>query len=602
MSKKSFLAIALCSTLLILFSSCNKDTKEEEVAAVPFTSVTATCAGETATGVIQTDGKNILFTFNAAEDFTSATLAVVVNKGWTLTFPTSLTGVNLGSTDAVLNFSKDKDGTVAKYWMQCTANSLPIINANKIQIDGLNAGEAITLDNGSKTVSIKYDQAKMDWKSVKLIFNDGALQTGATLPDDLDFDFSDGLSQPLVIGLGGDREYTLKLDVTSYMKFTPVQKGFTDETSNYLSTTDYPYIHVYGTDQILDMPMFTLPSSVKGCFWGPSNPYEWDGGLDTDYDENGKYRFSDDVWSYPGNWAADRQTMSSFGRVAIVTIDQEKVNVNLASNSSKQVKFGDFNNLVVSTGFVAIHSMNYNVYDEGKFINRYLDKDGLDSPAWRACVGVDNNNKLQFAMAAVKSGDEKLYTVPFQSDWQAEGSNLAADATDIWNVKDAAWAIPWALRDGKLMKVVELIQNDGSLWSDALGHGWQNFYNAHCLLGITYDNKIAIMVNANGGDYWDGAHVNNDDMSAGASGGYCKGYSLPQLIWLASQLGWREAICIGNDSEETKSYNFIPEIKVNGKAVLTEANGTTNCADGNTKYANNGADIVTSYCLTFDAK
>ena len=139
------------------------------------------------------------------------------------------------------------------------------------------------------------------------------------------------------------------------------------------------------------------------------------------------------------------------------------------------------------------------------------------------------------------------------------------------------------------MKCVEIIQNDGSRWVEALGWAWNGFYCCRNLIGITYDNKIAMMVNPGGTDTWS-PEFDNHYEPYGSEG--IVGYSLPQLVWLARELGWREAFYV---SGATGNEGLVPStVVVNGKSVMT--------AEDNEVFANESAAVEAAYAITFDLK
>jgi hypothetical protein len=578
MKKFIYLFSAVLLGLFVL--SCSKEDKKP---TIPIQSISVTCQNETVKGVVDDAAKKVTFTFSNAENFSSANIVIEVSDGWTLTYPKTLTGVDLQSTP-VLNFT-DPNNAVVKYTIAFSSNAFPIIDASKIQIEGLNAGENVSVDNGTKTITVKYDQDKMNYNSVKLIFNTGALQTGTVTPADLDFDFADGVEQPIVFQLGGDRTYTLKLDVSAYAGKSVSEMGFTDASSTYLDATKYPYVHVYVANQFLGIPVFNT-----NTFWCPSNPRDWE--YKEDHSDGSHYAFLNDAFLFPGDWTSDRPTMNSFGKLVVIYLDQDKVKGGITSNIDYAKTLGDMNNLVVVTGCKHSHSINYMVLSKNTFTNLPTDV------PYRGSLGFADG-KLSFATAAARGG--KLYEVPFQTDWNADAQATADAATTEWKVSDAAWVYGWAIRDGKALKITDIVKNDGSQYiSDGgvLGLGWNGFYSKRVIVGRTYDNKIAIMVSAGGQDLWDGSFDNAPTKDwADRTGGIAKGYSTQQMIWIAKQLGWRDAALIATGDDEKES-SLDPNVKVNGTAVVTQDEATYNPA----WYANNGATQKGSYFLTFDAK
>lgn len=576
---KKFFFVFACACAFVL-AACEKE--PEKLPETPIVSISVTTAGETVQGVVDDANRNVKFTFNAAENFSSCDIEIEVSKGWELTFPTTLTGVDLQSTPT-LNF-KDPNSAVVKYSVTFSSNAFPILDASKIQIQGLQAGENISLDNAAKVISILYDAAKIDMTNVTLIFNPGALQEGVELPANLTYDFTDGMEQPLVLKLGGDRPYTLKLDASAYIKKAPGALGFVDESATY----NVDGVEVYGTDYIPAVPVYCTTT-----MWCPSNPFNWDYEW-PNFDAGETYTYSADVFSFPGDWAEDRPKMDIHGRVVIIYIDQAKYAANIQANMDFSKKMADFSNAVVVTGCKQGDVINYMVYDEKSFAN-----EGADAP-WRNSIGITDAGKLCFNYVAVK--DDALYVVGVQSGY-SDVAAVVADASEKWNVKDAAWAYVQGIREGKALKGIDIVYNDGSQWMSmqgVCGMGWNGFYHKRVVIGQTYDNKIALMVSSGGADLWGG--TNQPNLTDGFDwedrwGAGILGLSTPQMLWIANELGWRNAALIST-SDDHGETSILPNVKVGGKAVIQQSQA----AYTPDLYANEAADVTASYFLTFDKR
>lgn len=578
--KKSFLLMMLACGLFAL-ASCDKP-EQEVIPETPIASISVTVGSETVAGIVDDANRNVKFVFNEAESFSSCDLTIEVNKGWELTYPTTLTGVDLQGTPT-LNF-KSPSAAVVKYSVSFSSNAFPILDEHKIQIEGLEPGENISLDNASKVISVVYDQDRIDMTNVTIIFNTGALQEGVEVPADLTYDFTDGMEQPLVLKLGGDRPYTLKLDVSAYLKKAPGALGFVDESAAF----NVDGVEVYGTDYITGVPIY-----CNSTFWCPSNPFNWDYEW-PNFDAGEVYTYSADVFSFPGDWTEDRPKMDIHGRVAIVYIDQAKYAANIQANIDFSKKMADFNSPVVVTGCKKGDVIDYMVYDEKTFAN-----EGADAP-WRNSIGINDAGKLSFKYAAAKDG--ALYLVGVQSGY-SDVPAVVADANEKWEVKDAAWAYVQGIREGKALKGIDIVYNDGSQWMSmqgVCGMGWNGFYHKRILIGQTYDNKIALMVSSGGEDLWDGSNqpnLTNDFDWADRWGAGVKGLSTPQMLWIANELGWRNAALIST-SDDHGETSILPNVRIGGKAVIQQeqASYTPDL------YANDAADVTASYFLTFDAR
>lgn len=567
-----------------MFASCQKE--PTSYAGTPIASISVTVSGETVRGVVDDVNRKVQFTFSNAETFSSCDIAIEVNDGWKLTFPTTLTGVNLQSTPT-LNFM-DPDKATVKYGVTFSSNAFPVVDASRIQVAGLQPGENISLDNAAKVISILYDQDKIDFENVTLVFNDGALQEGVTTPADLNFDFTEGLEQDLVFKLGGDRVYTLKMDVSPYLKSTPSALGFLDESAVYGADG----IEVYSSQALTGIPVY-----CTSTFWCPSNPRDWE--HPEEIPEGGHYSFAKDIFSFPGDWTADRPTMNTFGRLVIVYIDQAKFSADIVANTGYEKKLGDMSNTVVATGIKisSLSAIHYMVYDEHNTAN-----EGTGA-LWRNAIGVTAKGNLSFAYAAKKS--DGLYQIAPQTSWFAEegaAEAIVAAADKKWNVKDAAWVNGQAIRDGKSLKVSEIVMCDGSQFisdNGVLGMGWNGFYQKRIVVGQTYDNKIALMVSSGGIDLWDGTNqpaCSNDFDWGDRWGAGTRGYSTPQMMWIAGKLGWKNASLMTTSDDEEDSQ--LPNIRIKGKALIQQSD-SPNTED---VYLNDGAAQTGSYFLTFDAR
>ncbi len=555
MKKLFYLFVA---SSLILAASCKKE--ETKYAENPLKSISVTSGEETITGVVNDTDKTVTFTFNNAEDFSNVNLAVELNNGWTLTYPTTLEGVDLQSTPA-LRFTDPKNAIV-RYTVSFSSNAFPIIDPSKIQIKGLNAGESFTVDNTTKTITIKFDESKMDFNDIELIFNDGSLQNGVELPESLAFDFSQGNEHKLILKLGGDRTYTVKLDVSSYVSATPEQMGFLDVSSNFVNA-DQSYIKVYSASGVSSVPIALYETSR---YWGwngygvsTANPRDWSvSPADTGYE--------DDVFQFPGDWANDRPTMNCFGDIAIVTVDAGKVKADLKS-AQDGVNPAEIKSAVVTSGWIKNANIDYLIKDNNTFINN---PEGDHAVLYRASVAADNG-KLSFVTAGEKSG--KLYSIPFQTE-KPNQQDLLNSATEEITASDVAWVCAWGVRAGKSMKIQEIINNDASQYvSDlgVLGMGWgDHCYGNHNLAGITYDGKLAFMINIGGGHSYDGGDFTSNGYNGYEQHGVrFKGYSIKQMLWIAQKLGWRDAAVLGNTFSE--AGDFTPSLLVNGKSVIDGA-------------------------------
>ena len=601
--KTIFKLLSLVFAAGMLFSACEPSTPEVTYKDYPMESVSVVVGDETAVGVINDTDKTVVFVFNNAETFSNVELVVTLNEGWTLTFPTTLTGVNLEEMP-ILNFESPQ-GQIVKYNVSFSSNAFPIVNPNKIQVKGLEEGQQITVDNAAKTITIKYDRDKMNFNNIELVFNEGALQAGVTVPADLTFDFAEGNVQPLVLNLGGERPYKVVLDVTAYISATPESMGFQDVTANYnLTEEQKSFVKVLKAEAISDLPVPVLKyidgyehrgtlfnpswdwySYAIGYWYGASNPrnwecvnYDWSDHIDPEYD--------DDIFSMPGDWSPERPKMKCYGDIYMVTFDLSKVKVGMTA-AADGVNISAVEGLLKTTGWSTDESAcDYLVIKDKQVVNDPDVNAGEPQSAYRASLGI-KDGKLSFNTVARNGADLKV--VPFQTTTPVVDATVAA-ATESWDVTDAAWVAGWVVRDGKSMKITDLINNDGNQWvsdTGVLGMGWgNNFYAEHNLVGITYDGKLAFMINKAGNCNWDGIadYVDVDNQYAPFAEDWFnyRGYSLKNMFYLAQKFGWKDAAVLGNATDASAMH---PVIYLNGISLT-----------------GNEDDQLSRYALTVNAK
>lgn len=554
-------------------------------ADVPFSKVTVTSDSETVEGTIQEE-KYIFFHFNKAESFSDATLAVTVNEGYELTYPTTLEHLDL-QAEPVLNFKTPENKTV-KYWLRFSSDAFPIVDESKIHLQGMEAGKLLTIDNASKTFTVTYDKEQLNYNAVTLVFDEGALQEGATVKTDLTYDFTDGLEQPLVISLGGDRPYTVKLDVSAYVKLSPADFGFTDETYKYVDNVEeVPYLKVWRADHIAGVPCYTLDNA-----WVQANPYEWDysGGYEDGAGYNGYHYDWTDAFAFLGNWAEDRPTEKCIGSICIVTINQEAVSAQMVTNSEYSLKLGDVDGFITIPGYSDnLDNWNYMLFANGTV------RANPEGAIYRSSIGINAKGKIELATAVAVNGQSSVKKIGFQSDHASEVADIAAAATD-WDVVSAAWALPWILRDGVAMGWEDLLNNDSARWSESFGQGWNSVYPGHVVIGTTYDNKIGIICNPGGADMWDGADTNDNDVLA-ATWGWFKGYTTNQMAWLAQKMGWKDVIVLsGQNGEGTGNASTV---RINGKSVFHQEDHPYLAPE---PYENEAANVNCAYALVLNKR
>lgn len=568
---------AIMTGLFLL--GCEKEPEQggQDTSGVPFSSVKFTIGKETVEGTVS--DRTITIQFQEAEDFTKASMTIELNPGYTLTYPTDLDNVNLAEAP-VLNF-RTPDNSIVKYTIVVKSYALVIADASLISVNSLEPGQNVTFDNAAKQIVITFDKGQMKPEDITLTFNEGALQTGTTVQEDLAFDFTEGLVQPLVFTAGDqEREYSVKLDVSSVIPYTARAIGFTDETSNWISEDQNLYnIEVYRTENpSIQVPLFNLYN-----VWMGENPHDWDETCKIDTDGDGvpdapdsEYTNAHDGFSFMGDWAADRPTMLCRGEFLIVTFDQNAVTGKIVSDPGLSLDVNDMTSLIsVSGARTALEGQEANVqrtiYVNGTYIYQEMDN---GNPEYRGALGFDANGKMHFTTM-----------IPSDSPTQIP-LNLTQEKPDLsaaspWEIRDAVTSMPFAYRDGYALSFRDVFHNDYfDGWYEAFGYGWNSFYPCRTVIGRTYDNKIGIAITDYGAEDYSGGQPEGYDC-------YPVGYSYPQMCYILSQLGWRDVFPLFFTSGT--AGNLTNNIKLNGQLLMSYENPEE-------------LTTKSSYCICFDPK
>ncbi len=490
--------------------------------------------------------------------------------------PITVADVALTAPEAIVgDFSVDITGAAPTYTASAAASSTVTLNVN--------GGETIA-NGASADFYIALKPFSTAASSLTLSVN-GYRKTSAS-------------ASTVTFTAGAFKTLVFEFDKTIT---TPESLGFTDVSSDFV-TSDQSFIKVYSADAITDLPISILSTQWDGNWTNAANSawvlyglqnhvYNWEI-LKGNWDY-GDDNYEDDVFSFPGDWASDRVTMNGYGQIAIVTMDLGSIKADLKADISDPTSVSS---AVVTSGWVkaadAASKLDYLVKDNGSIVN--YPTDIVDGGATIACVQkyraslIVDDGAVSFATAGEKS--DGFYAVPFQSSKPDVDAALAS-ATEKIDAPDLAWVAGWGVRNGELMGRLDFINNDSAQFisgEGALGAGWaSNFYMVHNLVGLTYDGKLAFMINAPGACNWDGAsgYVGVSNASFYNNYGFnFRGYSLKQMFWLAHKLGWKEAAVLGNRFQNVESA-FCPSLLVNGKSVIESLTPT-----------------ATTYVLAVDAK
>lgn len=510
--KSSILMLLLCIGMLGV--SCSDDDNKSSTVGIPFKSVFLEVDNERVEASV-VDQKNLFLSFNLAENFEHSKLEIELTDEYELIFPTDVNDADFANYP-VLNFRSKSNNQIVKYWLKIVSKAFPIEDDSKISVVGI-PGTSISFEN--KEVVIPFDKKLMNMKNITLEFAEGALIEGATIESELTYDFSKGLSQPLIVKLDGiDRHLTARLNVASALA-DPRSYGFSIVTNQYIDPKEYPYINVYKASSIIGVPIRNN---------APETPWSWDVGP-------GQVA---EYLAFIGDWNSNR-AVETVGNLefAIATIDIEKANSKLVSNNNRNIKLNEVNGLLAMTGIpVGENTMLY-------WDNKVLNTQNTEWAGWRAAIGFGANGEFSIYNASIDNSG--VYRYPYFNDYP--GGGYVAQGTP-WDVISAACGHPWLVRDGHPLTRIEAYINDGTGWEVALGEAW-NGERTRAFMGLTYDNKIGLAV------------VSTNSL------GIC------QAGWILEKLGWRDVFYVAGS--HYNANEFITSLRVNGKIVAGSATQQT---------------------------
>ena len=557
MKKTLFTLASAFVAFAVLFSACDQvepetpgdetPGQEEEkpstpneptYADVPFDTITLTAGEETVEGTITEN--NIAFAFAEAEVFTQCSYNFEVNKGWTCTWPTDPTNVDLTvDENLVLNFTSPKNAIV-KYFISFTSNSLPVLDASKIKVAGDDAA-VVEVNNANKTFKVYFNPATMTDSNIQLEFQEGALIAGATVANTT-FDFSQSLAAEVVIAVGEQQVvYTLKLDKSSLMP-NPATLGFSDVTSDY---TDVEGVTIFKASAINGVP-------ERQRFYGgsqfvaetPYGPYDGWIYMNSDPDKT--------VWVALGDWTEDRTTVNIDPcEVVVVLLDQTEVAGQMFC-ADGGVTAGTVSSLVTITGH-SVAQGDAGLYADGKFYDDYASATYVNYQNDlfpRTAIAFDAEGNFTTATIAYAWGSfykwDKIYTdssLPIATD----------QFSSTIDVTSVAWTCPAPVRGSHALTKDELQFSDCG-WEPSFGDAW-NGNRARMFAGVTEDGRIGFAAFQGSFGYIE--ELGWEDFN---------GVGTFQGAWLLQKFGFKDVIQIG-----TAMYgedNFQPTIMVDGQTVI----------------------------------
>lgn len=533
------------AALATLFSAC-EEVKEPVYADVPFGAISITAGAETVDGTI--NGTNISFSFAEVEDFTSCSINLEVNEGWTCTWPADLTAVDLTvDENLVLQFTSPQNAIV-KYYISFMSNKLPIADASKIKVKG-DPSAVVEVNNAAKTLKIYYNQATMDASNIELVFEDGALIPGATVSKTV-FDFSATLGIDFEIKTAtGGAIYTLKLDKSSLMP-NPATLGFSDVTADY---TTVEGVTVLKATSLAGIPDRRYKFDVVENGYIDETPFSGSTGYYGDWWSYCNGECAHTVWEGLGDEGVEaRQKVTIDGlEVVVVLIDESELAGKMYTDASNSVVTGTVGSFLTISGASSTQA-EAGLWAKDTWYDDYLDATwaGLKDGYRRTAIGFDDEGKMSMVVSLFNGGKWYKWNYLYKEDCSYPD---LADFSE-WNVNSVAVSVPSHVRGGHKMLVQELRTSDDWGTESAFGDAW-NGNRARMFAGRTYDGKVAYAA-------FQGKFALNEVLG-------WKEYNAigtVQASYVLEKLGFSDVIQIG-----TAMYTedgFLPTIILDGKTLI----------------------------------
>ena len=578
---KSAAILLLSACALALFSCKEKEpTPVEPVYAdEPFTTLYVTADGERVLAEADHAAKTLVVKFDKAKHFSSATIQVNINEGWTCTYPEDLNEANLAEFP-VIQFKSPKNATL-RYFFTVTSNALPIADASKITLSGIKG--SVTVNQDAQIITIQVDPtAVKGWKEiapigyankdaldeilghVKLEFGEGALMTGAQISGSSEFNFFNSYKKSLVIDANGSQNtFDVVLNMSGLMG-NPTTFGFTDVSDSFV--TEGSGIQVLSATTIPNVPIRNYRYNGQQF---PETPFTWDWGSEVE-NLGPAHSF---VFGVCGDWAPDRQTETftptELAAAYVVYIDPDLYKARMYNASDNQVGFTTAKSFINVSAASPLDDVI--LYNDNKLYNdRYVELGSsiLDAGAngTNSTLGITADGRVEIANAFFDGSKWRKYYHDICWDGNEPYSDNLARFSD-WNVTAAATAYPWLFRNGHAATCWEMVCTDGRHWEICYGQGW-NGMRSRVFVGRTFDGRTGIAV-FNG----------TPDTPTPP---YQYGIGSAQGEYVLRQLGWMDVAQIGTAFYKDSSLQFA--LSIGGKTV---------CGD---------TSLISAYVLGFDKR
>ena len=545
----------------------------------PFTSLYVSADGERVLAEVDHAAKTLVVKFDQAKHFSAAAIQVSLNEGWTCTYPEDLNSANL-SEYPVIQFKSPKNATL-RYFFTITTNALPIADASKISVSGIQG--TVSVNQETRVITINFDAANLKgWKEippigygdpaaldellghVKLEFADGALMSGASLASSTEFNFFNSYEKTLVIEAGGTpTEFDVVLNMDAAMG-NPADFGFSDVSDSYVAENSG--IQVLSATTIPNVPIRNYRYNGQQF---PETPFTWN--LKAEVPDIGpSHAF---VFGVCGDWALDRETETFtsdyLAGAYVVYIDPDIYAAKMYTASDNQVGFG------TGTSFINLSAVSplddVAIYNEGTlYKDTYVELGSSIVDAGpkgtTSTLGITTDGRLEIANAYFDGSKWMRYYRDICWDGAEPYINNTANFRE-WDVKAAATAYPWLFRNGHAATCWEMVCTDGRNWEICYGQGW-NGMRSRVFVGRTFDGRTAIAV-FNG-------------IADTPTPPYQYGIGSAQGEYVLRQLGWMDVTQIATAFYKDSGIQFA--LSIDGKTVC-----------GNT-------GLISGYLLGFDKR
>ncbi len=554
---------------------------EPEYSDVPFTTLYVTIEGERQKAEVDHSAKKLTVRFDEAKHFSSASIQVDINEGWTCTYPTDLSAADLAE-NPVIQFRSPTKATV-RYFFTVTSNALPIADASKISVTGIKG--SVTVNQDSNLITIYFDASNLKgWKEIApigykdpsamdemlghvgLVFGEGALMEGAKVSGSAEFNFFDSYRKTLVIDANGaSSTFDVVLNMSAAMG-NPNDFGFADVSDTYVSEDSG--VQVLSATTIPNVPIRNYRYNGQQF---PETPFTWDSVVQREVEDvTPAHAF---VFGVCGDWELDRQTETFtseyLASAYVVYVDPERYKAKMYNSDDNQVGFTSARSFINVSAVSPLDQVV--IYNGNKlYSDTYVELGGtvaqVGAKSTISTMGITPDGRIEIANAYYGGGKWHKYYRDICWDGNEKYEDNLSNFTD-WDVTAAATAYPWLFRNAHAATCWEMVCTDGRHWEICYGQGW-NGMRSRVFVGRAFDGRTGIAV-FNG-------------IPDTPQPPYQYGVGSCQGEYILRQLGWMDVVQIGTAFYKDSGIQFA--LSIDGKTV---------CGDTN---------LISGYVLGFDKR